>query len=283
LFDGDLSSSFGNNQNEKKDGKNKNSKKIIVSSVITVCLIISGVVAYILLNNGKSGNGNEIKNTPGISVSSLGGNNGNGVVVETDDEIKKTSTTTSQTPKETITLSDKQTSTAKITAKKTTSVTNTIKPTIQSGPVNLLTNNGAESDGTNWYALYSGSSTGEHSYTTEDKYEGSKSFKIVKTNSVNCHFFYQRVSISGGGTFVYSLYLKLVGVGTNKGCGAWIDYYDPDGTYHTIKPALLKGSSGWQYMTASVSIPSNITAINLVMGIYDPGTVYFDKVILTKN
>lgn len=281
---------FGKTKDYEKEFNDSKriSKKAMGIIIATAVIFILGLLVIVLIYNDDKGN-DYVTNSPMVSDTNIKNNK----IAEINDvrtsniikkESPKTSTTLTPKKEESSESSSNSTKPEETKKKATTSPIATVK---NNGPANMLKNSGAELENDNWRMEYSGSSAGAHSYATDAKHSGSRSFRIDKTNELNCHFFRQNVPIGTGGTFKYSVYIKTVNI-SSKGCGIWVDYYkNNDSTissdYVSIKQGLITGTSEWQYVTATVSVPENITYVNLILGTYGIGTVYYDDLTFVRQ
>lgn len=117
-------------------------------------------------------------------------------------------------------------------------------------------------------------------YTTEDKYLGNKSLKVIKGSAGNRHYFEQSVNLTKGKAYTLSAYVKTVNI-SKESAGACISvkYYDGTGNVKTVDSQYISESSDWQRIDLKFTIPadaiSNVVYVDAGI-LNETGTAYFD-------
>ncbi|MDP4146929.1 MAG: DNRLRE domain-containing protein [Bacillota bacterium] len=152
---------------------------------------------------------------------------------------------------------------------------------LQKSVINYLRNHNAEVS-SDWTSDYWGTSTGASTFTTEDKYMGNSSLKVQKTNTNDRQFFTQTLNLQKGKTYTYSAYVKTTSMDNVNGTGAFLFAIYKDGTGTSTEAdstTVSSGTSGWQRIECTFTIPSNATDTTVyaragIVG--EKGTAYFD-------
>ncbi|MDP4147166.1 MAG: DNRLRE domain-containing protein [Bacillota bacterium] len=152
---------------------------------------------------------------------------------------------------------------------------------LQKSVINYLRNHNAEVS-SDWTSDYWGTSTGTSTFTTEDKYMGNSSLKVQKTNTNDRQFFTQTLNLQKGKTYTYSAYVKTTSMDNVNGTGAFLFAIYKDGTGTSTEAdstTISSGTSGWQRIECTFTIPSNATDTTVyaragIVG--EKGTAYFD-------
>jgi len=151
---------------------------------------------------------------------------------------------------------------------------------LQKTEVNYIQNHNMETS-SNWSPLTWSGATGFQSFTTEDKYMGSKSMKITST-STNGGLDYEQygVQLARGNAYTLSGYVKTEGVTSGSGVGAaiFVCYKDVHGVDQYLKK-YINGSGDWHREEIQFTLPSDAQLSTVSVGceiIGAVGTAYFD-------
>lgn len=160
---------------------------------------------------------------------------------------------------------------------------------LQKTVTNYLKNHNAETSNSYWNVDYWSGASGTASFTTEDKYFGSKSLKVTKTDSSTSRYFYnQAVNLEKGKTYTLSSYIKTNSISNNTGKGAvlFVNYQNSDGSYSTVDSTPVNGTNNWDRYEVKFTLPSNATSTTayIRVGIAgESGTAYFDSLQLEEG
>ncbi|MBV7273351.1 carbohydrate binding domain-containing protein [Clostridium sp. PL3] len=148
-------------------------------------------------------------------------------------------------------------------------------------------NHDAETSDSYWNKdSWGNEATGTLTFTTEDKYFGSKSLKVTKSDdSAGRYFCNQSVTLERGKTYTLSGYIKTTDITNKTGKGAilFVNYQNNDGSYSTVESASVNGVNNWDRYEVKFTLPSNAasTTVNIRAGIAgEKGTAYFDSLQL---
>lgn len=131
-----------------------------------------------------------------------------------------------------------------------------------------------------WTGGGSTDSQGSCSIATEDKYLGSQSLKISKTNNVGYHSYGTSANIPGDGTYTLSCYIKTVGITNTNNKGVYLQIVDSFGTKTS---SYINGTNDWQRISFTFD-ESAVTRVSIYLGIEgETGTAYFDSMQLERG
>ncbi|MPM69268.1 tRNA(Glu)-specific nuclease WapA [bioreactor metagenome] len=153
---------------------------------------------------------------------------------------------------------------------------------LQTTVTNYLLNHNCEVVNSQWNYDYWGSSQGKGEFTTEEKYLGNNSLKVTKNNIDSRSFFNQTTILEKGKTYTFSAYVKSKNISSalKKGAGIFVNYQNKDGSYSTVESEFLQGSSNWERLSVTFTLPSDAASnsVYLRAGIIEgTGTVYIDS------
>ncbi|CDM67294.1 Hypothetical protein CM240_0115 [Clostridium bornimense] len=158
---------------------------------------------------------------------------------------------------------------------------------MQKSVINLLGNPGAEIEQCWEFTKDGGSGSGE--YTTSEKYDGSKSLKITKTDAVSRQYVQDLpVGMEKGKAYTFSAYVKtdnIVATG-NKGAGLAIYYLNKNGNYEEVTSDFITGTMDWQRIQVTFTIPADAKSNHLIVRPLvqeATGTAYFDNLQLEEG
>ncbi len=159
---------------------------------------------------------------------------------------------------------------------------------------NLAKNHSAERDG-DWRALqWIDDCTFTFTRSTEQKYIGANSFKMVST-AVNgdararAYQDFQAAGIKPGGTYTFSAYVKTSGITQanplSGGYGACLAIYVNAPTTNTVFSEYVTGTTdtamdnGWRRISVTVTLPTDVVYMRANLAIRNAtGTAYFDAI-----
>lgn len=152
---------------------------------------------------------------------------------------------------------------------------------LQSTVLNYLQDHDAEI-GKEWYPF-----NNLATYTTEEKYIGSKSLRIHSDTKQNETYFGQFAKLSKGKTYTFSGYIKTKNVTEEKNSGAalTISYKDVNGQWQ-YERVYVNGTKDWERYEKSVTLPSNISDESIWFAVEllnSGGTAYFDSLQLEEG
>lgn len=151
---------------------------------------------------------------------------------------------------------------------------------------NYIQNHNAELT-SDWSFISATGSTGTKEYATDDKYLGSKSIKITKTNTTSYECARQTLTLEKGKTYTYSGYVKTSNVSDSAlGALLQVTYYDSAGTGIAARTTCLKGTNGWDRYSTTFTIPadsSTTTAYAFALVWNSTGTAWFDCLQLEEG
>ncbi len=155
---------------------------------------------------------------------------------------------------------------------------------LQKTTLNYLNNHNIEQGGY-WSEFNWGNSTGNASFTTENKYIGNKSLKVEKTNALGDQGYYQSVPLEKGKTYTLSGYIKAnnISTGNKKGAALIVTYQKLDGSWNSVYSDYVNGTKDWDRYEVTFTLPSDAMSntISVKAGIdRETGTAYFDNLQL---
>lgn len=150
----------------------------------------------------------------------------------------------------------------------------------QKTTVNYLKNHNAEFD-TDWSFINDAPSTGTGNYTTVEKYQGSRSLQVTKTNSSSKSYYQQVVTLEKGKTYTYSGYIKTQGVTNASGQGAHllVHYQNSAGIWQQISSPFLSGVNDWGRQQVTFTVPADAASTDVLLRTAiegESGNAYFD-------
>ena len=152
---------------------------------------------------------------------------------------------------------------------------------------NLLMNGSVEYNGGGWYIGQWALNSATGQYTTEDKYDGSKSLKVTSNFTQNIYGFYaQDVNAVKGKTYTFSAQAKNNNIGNGTGSAfILIFYYNSAGISVQKRMDIPKNALGWNKYSTTIDYPSNATSqLYVLTGISNnTGTTYFDQLQLEEG
>ncbi len=128
---------------------------------------------------------------------------------------------------------------------------------LQKSVVNHLVNTSYETTGS-WVIESEGGSTGTIGGAAAQKYIGTLSMVINKTNSIGRHYFTQTLTgLTKGKSYTFSAYVKTTAMATGTNIGALLSasYKNAAGTWVEIKSKYLTGVFDWQRLEMTFTLP----------------------------
>ncbi len=128
---------------------------------------------------------------------------------------------------------------------------------LQKSVVNHLVNTSYETTGS-WVIESEGGSTGTIGDAAAQKYIGTLSMVINKTNSIGRHYFTQTLTgLTKGKSYTFSAYVKTTAMATGTNIGALLSasYKNAAGTWVEIKSKYLTGVFDWQRLEMTFTLP----------------------------
>lgn len=153
---------------------------------------------------------------------------------------------------------------------------------------NLVTNPSFDNGLTGWTA----GPTGSYTLPTLAPADGSDGANSATYNASATTGFYQELPITAGHSITISFYYKASGSG--NGARIWSAYKNAAGTIvnQTSDPATdplrtnngyLPMVSNWTQKTITVTVPANVTTLQLAFRAYSNSTVSFDQISVVDN
>jgi hypothetical protein len=152
------------------------------------------------------------------------------------------------------------------------------------GGANLAHNPGFESDPNADYATYG---TASYSWATDAAHGGSRSIKIVSSQSSGAltRWFSNTSSVPAvaGRTYTFTAWIKSLSVTDHVNLA--VDFWNASGTYlgSTCNSTDLTGTSDWTTRTATCTAPANSAFVRIEFRLFGSGTAWFDDVSLTDG
>lgn len=166
----------------------------------------------------------------------------------------------------------------------------TLSSVLEKAITNYLLNHNIEEEEI-WIANegnYSGS--GSCTFSTEDKYIGNQSLKIVEGNNQNNRYYTQKLNLIGGKTYTLSGYIKVNDVVPASlklgGASLFISYKDEKGADKLVRTKYVIDNKNWDRYELSFTLPENTSPISVVAGASiqgATGTAYFDCLQLEEG
>lgn len=153
---------------------------------------------------------------------------------------------------------------------------------------NYLKNHNIGSNDSSWSVNGWRDSVGSGEISTQEKYIGSRSLKINKTNDISRHFYTQTLNLEKGKTYTLSAYVKTNNISNknSKGASVFVNYQDKNGEWLTAESRCLTGNNDWTRLQVSFTIPKDAVSAEVApkVGIISKtGTAYFDCIQLEEG
>ncbi len=157
----------------------------------------------------------------------------------------------------------------------------TLETKLHATSKNYLQNHNAENEGI-WASRSGNGSQGNAAYESGEKYLGTKSLKVTKSNDQGFHNWEQKVTLTKGKTYTLSAYVKTTDVSNTagKGAGLYISYTDSTGQPVILETNYLTGPKDWTRLEKFFTLPSDASSAEVTVGgtlIQETGTAYFDS------
>lgn len=137
------------------------------------------------------------------------------------------------------------------------------------------------------WAFGNNDSTATYTFSTDQKYSGTKSIKIVKGQAgANQTYATQTLSMTKGKTYTFSSYVKTQNVAGAYGAFLCAMYYDAQGVRHYDWSQVKTGTTDWERVSVTFTLPSNATSgeVELTAQLFNSsGTTWFDCMQLEEG
>ncbi|MFR1758446.1 MAG: RHS repeat-associated core domain-containing protein, partial [Christensenellaceae bacterium] len=160
---------------------------------------------------------------------------------------------------------------------------------LQDSVVNLLKNGDCER-GDGW-AFLGDTATGTMSYTSSQKYMGTKALQLSRTNSTGRAYIRQVVNIKPNTTYTLSAYMKASNLsgaetaGGSYGAGIMLECVPVEGQYKNIFSKTYWEDTDWVRLETTYTTPATLyhpyMSCYLTVG-FQSGTAYFDCIQLEE-